>query len=221
MSLKPSFIQSPNGYNLVYNDKPIVTPKKNAIVLPTLRLAEYFTQKDFMSNPLRKHLFTILDLVTEEKTSYKNRIIEKLYYDTCFYWSKTPDDLYQKQETQWGPILREYAQNTNVLMPAKLSLDTIELSDTLCQFFDAWLERMNSFELFAAHELVSELHSTLLTHMFLTKKTGFEAIFELAFLEELHQISLWGKTPEQEQRLNHIQDACILLESLYVMSNPI
>jgi chaperone required for assembly of F1-ATPase len=206
---KLHYIETKKGFQILNQESPLLTPLKKPIILPSEQIAKEFVAHDLKTNPLLKHVNTILDFVTIKRKEYEAAILEYIDYDSILYWSEEPKDLAQSQAKEWGKIITFVAKQANAIPLKTHKLETIEQNPVIKLHFQTWLKALNPFQLFGCHEIVFELKSVFITYALSQHEIDFERAFQAAFLEEYHQIGLWGMTEEQEECLKDIKSACI------------
>ena len=67
------------------------------------------------------------------------------------------------------------------------------------------IKKYNIYELSALYTLIGITNSLVISLALLESKISYKKAFELSFLEELYQASIWGKDREAFERLNSIK----------------
>jgi chaperone required for assembly of F1-ATPase len=101
------------GYSVRLDGKPVRTPARGALVLPTRALAEavaaeWQAQGDVVDPermPVTRLANTIIDGVVSAPDPVRREIVNYLRSDLVFYRAAGPDGLVQRQERHWDPIL--------------------------------------------------------------------------------------------------------------------
>lgn len=217
-TIKLHYIETETGFQIFNQESPLLTPRKNAIILPKEQIAKEFITHDLKTNPLLKHINTILDLVIVKRKEYESAILEYIDYDSILYWSEEPKDLAENQAKKWGKIITFIAKQTNAIPIKTHKLEAIEQNPVIKTYFQQWLETLNPFQLFGYHEIVFELKSVFIAYTLSQNAIDFENAFQAALLEEFHQIGLWGITEEQDRYLKDIKSACLENLKLFQLS---
>ncbi|MDP1974544.1 MAG: hypothetical protein Q8K37_01075, partial [Alphaproteobacteria bacterium] len=67
---KLHYIETKTGFQILNQESPLLTPLKKLIILPSEQIAKEFVAHDLKTNPLLKHINTILDFVTIKRKEY-------------------------------------------------------------------------------------------------------------------------------------------------------
>jgi chaperone required for assembly of F1-ATPase len=110
--------ETPNGYALQLDGKPVHTPARRLLAAPTIVLAqalaaEWNAQTDFVDPakmPLTRLANAIIDGVAETPQPVADEIKKYLASDLLFYRVGTPRGLVERQVRHWDPILQWAAE---------------------------------------------------------------------------------------------------------------
>ncbi|MEM8647089.1 MAG: ATP12 family protein, partial [Pseudomonadota bacterium] len=115
---KVELVEQANGYGLVLDGRPVKTPLKQALSMPTRSLAdevaeEWEAQEEHI-NPatmlLTKLCNTALDRVGEGRQRIVDEIVDYANADLLCYRAEGPVELVARQSKQWDPILHWAAE---------------------------------------------------------------------------------------------------------------
>jgi chaperone required for assembly of F1-ATPase len=102
-----------NGFRVTVDDRPIRTPARNLLVVPSPAVAqalaeEWAEQGEFIDPakmPLTRLANTIIDGVSKEVPEVAREVEKYLASDLVFYRADQPEALVQRQAAAWDPIL--------------------------------------------------------------------------------------------------------------------
>lgn len=196
------------GYQVCLDGKPIRTPAKAAMVLPTQALAEaiaaeWEAQEDKIvpdTMPQMTLAATAIDRVVPNFEAVAEEAAGYAGSDLLCYRADGPDDLVVRQAEGWDPVL-EWAQTrydvrftvTNGLMPVDQPEETRERFQTVAKGVDP-------FSMTALHVLTSAFGSFILALSVLERERSPAEAFDLSRIDETHQEELWGIDEEAEAR---------------------
>ena len=201
-------VQLSESNGILLDGKPVKTPLKASLQLPTKALGEaiaeeWRAQKDFIdpeSMPLTKLANTAIDRATAEHTTIVDEITQYAGSDMVCYFAEGPRELFSRQQKHWQPVFdwavdkldarfRQGKGITHIAQPPE-TLETIRLHLTQ---FDPW-------QLTAVYVLTTLTGSALLSLMLQTAAITPEDAWHAAHVDEDFQIEQWGEDDEAVRR---------------------
>lgn len=200
-------------YKIVFNNKHIKTPLGNIVKFPSLKIAKIFLKKIIDSNKNKskttvseiKLVYTAIDKIALSKSNYIHNIVMNLQTDLICFFSSEQKSLYLKQRKLWLPLIKWmkdiykveiiYSSSFKVHIQPKHNMERIKKV----------IKKYNIYELSALYTLIGITNSLVISLALLESKISYKKAFELSFLEELYQASIWGKDREAFERLNSIK----------------
>ncbi len=199
-------VQSSQGIALEKQDALLLTPKKNTLLLPNIRIAEAVARELSDGNPytprnkpLTAIAYTAIDVVANERASLIEALLAYAETDLLCCRAENPK-LLALEEEYWQPVIafvqHRYECHVEV-MQGMMPLD--QPAHTLERFYAA-LEAMSDMALSAVSVLV-QLYGSLLLALAVWEE-GIEAsdAFTLSRLEEDFQTEQWGADPLMIER---------------------
>ena len=213
-NIKIDIVQSKKGkYLLTINNKSLKTPDGNTIELPSMKLAKILLkdyESSFKSKPLNivrpiKITNTAIDKIKPNNIFYINEITDNLNNDMICYFAKSPVELVDLQNKEWLPLINymESSYNIELIYTSKL-FSINQKPDSLLKLKNI-LNEINIFKLSAIYTLSQITKSIIISLALVNNKISAKKAFENSNLEELYQISKWGKDEEAFDRLNTIK----------------
>ena len=199
--------QTPDGYALQLDGKPVHTPARWALATPTLALAqalaaEWNAQTDVVDPakmPLTRLANAIIDGVAQTPQPVADEIKEYLASDLLFYRAGAPQGLVEWQARHWDPILQWAAEAlgakfylgegvVHVAQPeAALAAARAAVPD------DPW-------RLGAAHVITTLTGSALIVLAMAHGQLSAEAAWHAAHVDEDWNMEQWGRDEMAMQR---------------------
>ena len=213
-NIKIDIVQSQKGkYLLNINNKSLKTPDGNIIELPSMKLAKILLkdyESSFKSRSLNivrpiKITNTAIDKIKPNNIFYINEITDNLNNDMICYFANSPVELVDLQNKEWLPLINymESSYNIELIYTSKL-FSINQKPDSLLKLKNI-LNEINIFKLSAIYTLSQITKSIIISLALVNNKISAKKAFENSNLEELYQISKWGKDEEAFDRLNTIK----------------
>ena len=213
-NIKIDIVQSKKGkYLLNINNKSLKTPDGNIIELPSIKLAKILLkdyESSFKSKPLNivrpiKITNTAIDKIKPNNIFYINEITDNLNNDMICYFANSPVELVDLQNKDWLPLINYMKSSYNIELIYTSKLFSInQKPDSLLKLKNI-LNEINIFKLSAIYTLSQITKSIIISLALVNNKISAKKAFENSNLEELYQISKWGKDEEAFDRLNTIK----------------
>jgi len=213
-NIKIDIVQSKKGkYLLTINNKSLKTPDGNIIELPSMKLAKILLkdyESSFKSKPLNivrpiKITNTAIDKIKPNNIFYINEITDNLNNDMICYFANSPVELVDLQNKDWLPLINYMKSSYNIELIYTSKLFSInQKPDSLLKLKNI-LNEINIFKLSAIYTLSQITKSIIISLALVNNKISAKKAFENSNLEELYQISKWGKDEEAFDRLNTIK----------------
>ena len=213
-NIKIDIVQGKKGkYLLNINNKSLKTPDGNIIELPSIKLAKILLkdyESSFKSKPLNivrpiKITNTAIDKIKPNNIFYINEITDNLNNDMICYFANSPLELVDLQNKEWLPLINYMKSSYNIELIYTSKLFSInQKPDSLLKLKNI-LNEINIFKLSAIYTLSQITKSIIISLALVNNKISAKKAFENSNLEELYQISKWGKDEEAFDRLNTIK----------------
>lgn len=192
------------GFTVHLDARPVRTPLKAPLVVPTLGLAQAIAAEwqaqtgkvNPETMPFTRTANSAIDKVAPQHAAVAAMLAEYGGTDLLCYRAVGPDDLTARQAAAWDPVL-DWAK-VQMDAPLVVTLGVMHVDQpaaSLARLRQA-VEALDPFRLSAFHDLVAISGSLVLalavTHRFLTA----EAAWDLSRIDEAWQIALWGEDEE-------------------------
>lgn len=199
------------GFAVHLDGKPVRTPAKALLALPTERAAslvadEFSAQEeviDPVAMPVMRLVNTALDGVANEPQAVLEDILRFASSDMLCYRADTPQGLVDRQNEHWDPVL-DWARSA---LGARFNLAEgvihVEQPRESIAVLGSHLARRNEpLRLAALHLMTSLTGSALLALALDAGVLDAEAAWRAAHVDEDWQISQWGQDAEAVARRN-------------------
>ena len=205
---------SDGGFRVTLDGKPVRTPAKLPLVVPSRRLAEGIAEEwlaqgetvNLRSLRLTRLASIALDLVEPRRGVVIAEVAKYAATDLVCYRAESPPGLAQRQHAAWQPLvdwatLRFDAPLaiTSGILPAAQPVATLTALTAAIAAYD-------TFRLAALHFATAACGSLVVALALVEGRLDAEAAFDAAELEQSFQIERWGEDPEQTQRRRELRE---------------
>jgi len=203
--------ETPGGFRFLLDGRPVRTPARQPLLLPTQALAEavaqeWREQQDEMkpaAMPLTRLVNTVLDGVRDTREEMISAILRFGENDLLSYRAEAPAELVARQ-LQWNDHLDWISDHHGARLAVTSGIQHVAQSkDTLGALRRAIAER-SDFELAALHVLASVTGSLVLGLAVLDGRLTAQDAFALSRLDEAYQAEQWGSDREAEERARRL-----------------
>jgi chaperone required for assembly of F1-ATPase len=196
------------GYQVLLDGKPVRTPRKLPLTVPTKRLAEAIADEwsaqteriDPSSMPLSKLAITAIDGVAGTMREVAADIVRFAGSDLLCYRAEAPAALVELQTAAWDPVLRWIETETGAhfllaegVMPVTQNRYSLERVADLVAPFDA-------MQLAALHVMTTLTGSAFLALAVAKDELSAAKAWDAAHVDEDWQIERWGVDVEAAER---------------------
>jgi chaperone required for assembly of F1-ATPase len=196
------------GFCVLLDGKPIKTPARTLLVLPTEALAlaiaaEWQSQGEKIiaqSMPLLRLANTVIDGVAAHRTSVIAAILRFGENDLLCYRAHQPPDLAARQREGWDPLLDWVRQRHGAHMKVAEGLGHV---DQTLEALAALREPLKGFDVFTLgglHVIASITGSLVLALAVADSNISGAYAFELSRIDETYQAEKWGQDVEAAKR---------------------
>lgn len=220
-----SAVSAEGGFAVHLDDRPVRTPLKAPLVLPTLALAEAvaaeWQAQDGKVNPetmpFTRTANSAIDKVAPQFDAVAAMLAEYGGSDLLCYRAEGPEDLVERQAEAWDPILiwalerfgADLVVTSGVIHVAQPVESLVALHRTVGE--------MTPFQLSAFHDLVALSGSLVLALAVTEGRVTAEESWRLSRIDEDWQISLWGEDEEAAEVAARKQAAFLQADRFYAL----
>ena len=203
-----SIAPAEGGFAVLLDGKPVKTPSRNALLLPTERLALAVAEEwrgqgdaiDATSMPLLRLSNTVIDGVTANRADVIIAILRFGENDLLCYRAHQPPDLAQRQREGWDPLLDWARQRFSARMTVAGGLTHVDQSPDALAALREPLRDYDAFTLAGLHVIASITGSLVLALAVVEGYIPGGYAFELSRVDEVYQAEKWGADDEAVKR---------------------
>jgi chaperone required for assembly of F1-ATPase len=197
-----------SGFAVLLDDRPVRTPGKNLLALPTQELAaaiaaEWRGQGEEViatSMPLLRLANSVIDGVAVNREGVVDAVMRFAENDLLCYRAHQPPELVARQSAGWDPWLdwarRRHDANLTVAVGSNHVDQTQEALTALRQAAD----ELDHFTLGALHVIASITGSLVLALAVAEGAANGAQVFALSRIDETYQAEKWGEDAEAAKR---------------------
>jgi chaperone required for assembly of F1-ATPase len=199
-----SVVPVEGGFGVQLDARPVRTPLKSPLVLPTLALAEAVAAEwqaqdgkvDPETMPFTRTSNSAIDKVTPQIDAVAGMLAEYGGSDLLCYRAEGPADLVARQAQGWDPLLLWSRDALGAPLVTAVGVMHVGQPSGSLAALRRQVDRMTAFQLAAFHDLVAISGSLILGLAVTAGKVSSVAAWGLSRIDEDWQISLWGEDEE-------------------------
>jgi chaperone required for assembly of F1-ATPase len=217
------------GFGVLLDGRPVKTPARNTLALPTEKLAaaiaaEWRGQGDEViatSMPLLRLANSVIDGVTVNRVGVVDAVMRFAENDLLCYRAHQPPDLVARQSAGWDPWLDWARRRHDANMTLAVGLNHVDQTPDALAALRQAVEALDPFALGAAHVIASITGSLVLALAVTDGATTAAHVFELSRLDETYQAEKWGEDAEAAKRATALAHELDKAVELMAASRPV
>ena len=196
------------GFAVHLDEKPIRTPAKASLLVPTLALAEAIAAEwreqgeevAPASLPLTRLASTAIDLVAPRRAAVVAEITKYAGTDLLCYRAEHPVELVARQHHAWQPLLDWATLRYDAPLAVTAGVSPVAQPEASLRALTVAVEAYDEITLVALHLATAACGSLILALALTEGRLDADAAFDAAQLDETFEIEQWGEDPEQMRR---------------------
>ncbi|MEM9012576.1 MAG: ATP12 family protein [Pseudomonadota bacterium] len=193
-----------DGFALSLDTRPVQTPAKRPLILPTEALAEAIAEEWRgqgahvvpTSMPLTRMANAAIDKVAPAPMAVVEHLAAYGETDLLCHLAEGPEGLVERQRTGWGPVIAWAAETHAIRLHQTAGVMPLTQPAESLANLRGVLAGRDAFALTAAYDLVTLSGSALLALAVIDGFRSAEAAWGLSRLDEDWQIAEWGEDAE-------------------------
>ena len=202
-----SAIAAEDVFRVTLDDRPVLTPGRAAVAVPTMALAEAIALEwagqgaeiDPESMPLTRIAATALDRAGPQRAAVSQAVIAYAATDLLCYRAQSPVELAERQAAAWQPILDWAALQIDAPMMVTQGIVPLTQSPSSLDALAKAVHALDNFQLAALSTATAASGSLIiglaLAHGHLTAAQAFAA----SQIDETFQAEQWGQDEQAEK----------------------
>ncbi|SLN27935.1 ATP12 family chaperone protein [Pseudooctadecabacter jejudonensis] len=199
-------VPADGGFAVQLDTRPVKTPAKSALIVPTEALAEAVADEwravedgiDPNVMPFTRSANAAIDKVATQFTEVADMLAAYGGSDLLCYRATHPDPLVARQAATWDPLL-DWAHETfgARLLPTS-GIMPVDQSQAALSALSAPLYLASPFQLTALHDLIALSGSLVIGLAVAQGRLGADEGWNMSRLDEIWQAEQWGADEEAE-----------------------
>lgn len=203
-----SVVPDADGFAVLLDGKPVKTPARNTLRLPSQTLAqaiaaEWQAQGDevrAVSMPLLRLANTVIDGVAANRDEVVDAILRFGVNDLICYRAHQPPDLHRRQVEGWDPLLDWARQRWNAHLTVADGITHVDQPPQALAALRAAVAGYDPFTLGGLHVIASITGSLVLGLAAVEGHVAGARAFALSRIDETYQAEKWGADAEAQKR---------------------
>lgn len=201
-------VPAATGFGIALDGKPVKTPAKRDLIVPTPALAaaltgEWNAQSDEVrppDMPLTRFANTAIDRVVPQRDLVVQQIAEYAGTDLVCYRATRPPELTARQHAGWQPLVDWAVLRYDAPLEVTAGVIPVAQPATSLRALTAAVAELDDFALAALHLATAACGSLVIALALVEGRLDAEEAFAASQLDESFQIEAWGEDCEQAER---------------------
>ena len=215
-----------DGWEVLLDDRPLRTPGKQPLILPTEPLAraiadEWDAQTDLidpLSMPLTRAANSAIEKVTPQRAAVAEMLADYGGTDLLCYRAEEPESLIRSQADGWDPLIDWSA--TELRAPLRITHGVIPVPQDAASLarLRAPVDGLDVFGLTALHDLVTLPGSLILGLAVINGRISADDAHALSRIDDEYQAERWGRDEDSDVAAAGRLEAMRSAERLWTLS---
>ena len=192
------------GFTVHLDGRPVRTPLKSPLVLPTLALAEavaaeWQAQEGTVkpeTMPFTRMANSAVDKVKPQFVAVADMLAEYGGSDLLCYRAEGPAELVARQAQEWDPLLDWASAELGAALRTTTGVMPVTQPESSLAALRSLVHGFGAFQLAAFHDLVAITGSLVLAMAVTRGRIDVAEAWRLSRIDEDWQIALWGEDEE-------------------------
>lgn len=211
---------SQDGYTILLDGRSVKTPAGAVLAVPTQALAqaiasEWDAQEDEIqpeTMPAHQLAVSAIDGVRTNRRAIIAGILAFADTDLLCYRAVTPDDLVERQNSVWQPLLDWVQQNTSVPFVVTQGVMPVDQPPAVVTELRKTVEALDEFEIAVLSSVTAAAGSIVIALAMEKGRISGDEAFSASQLDETFQVELWGEDEEAAVRRTNLRAEILAAE---------
>jgi chaperone required for assembly of F1-ATPase len=198
-------VPTDDEFGIELDGKPLRTPDKRALTVPTGKLAEAIAAEWLgqgvtvkpLSLPLTRLVSTAIDRVVPRRSDVIAELAKYATTDLLCYRADEPRELVERQRQIWQPLLDWAEAQLDASFAVTQGVSPVAQAPATLSAIERAIAAHDSMRLAALHLAATACGSVVLGLALLAERISADEAFAAAQLDESFQIERWGEDSEQ------------------------
>jgi len=200
--------ETPDGFGVALDGKPLRTPAKRPLTVPARALAEAIAEEwlaqgetvDPKRLPLTRLASIALDLVAPRREAVVAAVAKYAGTDLVCYRAEQPPELAERQHAAWQPLVDWATLRFDAPLTVTAGILPVVQPAASLKALEAAISAYETHCLAALHLATAACGSLVVALALIEGRIDAEAAFAAAELDESYEIERWGEDAEQARR---------------------
>lgn len=201
-------IDAGDGFTVQLDGKPLLTPGKCALRVPSRALADAVAAEwrgqgiavSPLTLPLTRLVSTAIDRVPPRRDAVIAEIANYATTDLLCYRVENPPELAERQRQVWQPLLDWAVERHDAALTVTHGITPVPQPPAALAAIERAIAAHDAMRLVALHLATTSCGSVVIGLALLAERLTSDEAFAAAQLDESYQIERWGEDAEQTQR---------------------
>ena len=216
------------SFQILLDGKPVKTPAKAALVLPTMALAKAIAaewQAQIEEIKTEAMPLTRLSNSSIDRTRlYKDIVIDEMVnyarHDLLCYRAEGPKDLIKAETAAWDPYIKWVGENLTLKFKVTTGIETVTQDPDSMARLKAMLSLLDEFKLTALHTATTLSGSAILALALWEGLNPADKIWTASQVDEIYQAEKWGEDAEATKMAKGKHDLWLAVGEFLEHINP-
>jgi chaperone required for assembly of F1-ATPase len=221
-------VREGEGYVVRLDGKPVKTPARVLLSLPTAKLADAVADEwrsqieivDQTAMPLTRLAYAAIDVAPSHRARLTEEILAYGQSDLLCYRAEIPAVLVARQNDAWNPLLEWAAQRFGARLKTGTGIAFVDQPRESQTAFAKAVEGRDEFALVGLHSAASLTGSLVLGLALAEGRLSASEAFALSCLDETFQAEAWGRDAEAAKRAERLGAELAAIERFLTLSRP-
>jgi chaperone required for assembly of F1-ATPase len=205
---------APGGYAIRLDGKPVRTPLKHPLLLPSMPLAEAIAQEWAAQGdeikpatmPLTQLANTMIDKAKgPDRAAMNAQLRDYGSSDLVCYFATHPADLVKRHEKQWTPLIAWMKEKYDITLETVSGIKYHRQPQESLDKLQKIIEGLEIADFTIVQAVAAATGSVVIALALLEGRLLPEEAHEAACVDEIYQLKTWGMDAEAQKRLDIIQ----------------
>jgi chaperone required for assembly of F1-ATPase len=215
-----TIVEHDRGHGVRLDAKPLRTPAKAELIVPSAALAEAIAGEwrapdpviARHARPLTRLACTAIDLVAVRRDAIIAETANYAATDLICYRAAHPPELVKRQQMLWQPLLNWLVEYFNAPLHVTMGITPLTQPRPSLAALREVVAGRDDMQLTALRLATAASGSLAIALALMARRFDADAAFAAAELDESFQIERWGEDPEQTKRRAALRDDLRLAE---------
>ena len=207
---KAHVIEADGGFRVTLDDRPINTPGKLPLILPTSAMAHAIAEEwdaqdgeiDPLTMPTTRSANSAVERVAPQHAAVAQMLAAYAETDLLCHRAEQPEELVQLQVEGWDPVLDWADQKYGARLQVGAGILPIQQSQDALGRLAKAVEDTPAFPMTALHDMISLTGSIVLGLAMADGHLTAAKAWDLSRIDEEWQIAQWGRDEEADAASN-------------------